>query len=83
MSLAQRATSPQKAIHGTPCSVGELLSELDKVEAKALQTMLDSPWRIWPHLHVEEAIRAEGHPVGQGQVGKHRRKACRCFKDQA
>jgi hypothetical protein len=81
MSLAERATTPKKPIHGTPCSVGELLATLDKAEAHALRTMLDAPWRVWPHLHVEEACRAEGHPVGQGQVGQHRRQACRCFKD--
>lgn len=82
MSLANRATAPQKAIHGTPCSIAELLATLPKAESKALQTMLDAPWRMWPHNHIEEALRAEGHPVGTGQVGKHRRNVCRC-KDAA
>lgn len=83
MSLAKRATTPIKAIHGIPCSVGELLASLDKAEAKALQVMLAAPWRMWPHNHIEQALWDEGHAVGQGQVGKHRRKGCRCFKDAA
>lgn len=84
MSLATRATTGStKRIHGTPCSIGELLSTLEKAEAKALQTMLDAPWRVWPHLHVEEAVRTEGYTVGQGQVGKHRRRACRCFRGES
>lgn len=82
MTLANRVTSPVKPIHGTPCSVAELLASLDKTEAKALQAMLDAPWRVWPHNHIEQAIWDEGHPVGQGQVGKHRRNVCRCAKGQ-
>lgn len=80
MSLAKRSTTPKESIHGTPCSVGELLTTLDKSEAKALQVMLDSPWRVWPHNRIEAELREERLVVGQGQVGKHRRQDCRCFK---
>lgn len=82
MSLATRATTaPTRRINGTPCSIGELLTTLPKAESAALQTMLDAPWRVWPHNHIEDAIRGEGYVAGSGQVGKHRRKTCRCFKE--
>lgn len=80
MSLAKRSSTPNGTIHGGPCSVALLLETLDKAEAKALQKILDSPWRVWPHLRVEAELRDEGLVVGQGQVGKHRRRACRCYK---
>jgi len=79
MSLAARSkTPPTLAQPGTPCSVGRLLAELPKAEAGGLREMLDAPWRVWPHSEIEKALEAEGHRFGQGQVGRHRRKTCRC-----
>lgn len=82
MSLAVRAkTPPQLKGPGSPCPIDVLLTEkLDPNEAKGLQTMLDSPWRIWPHREIERALEEEGHAVGIGSVGKHRRGTCRCAK---
>ena len=82
MSLAARAkTPPEIKGPGSPCPIQLLLSEkLDSAEAKGLQTMLDAPWRLWPHSEVEKALEAEGHRIGVGAVGKHRRGTCRCSK---
>ena len=81
MSLAQRAKEPPApSKHGMPCSIGKLLVDLPPKEAQALRTILASPWRIWPHKAVEDALEAEGHRFGVGQVGKHRRGTCRCPK---
>lgn len=80
MSLAEQANLTGSR-QGMPCSVATLLEELDATkpsEAEALRMMLDSPWRVWGHTAIEEALEAEGYSVGTGQIGKHRRKRCRC-----
>lgn len=83
MSLAKRATTPPVVgKQGMPCPIATLLDTLPKSEAKGLQDMLDSPWRVWPHTDVEKAIEDEGHRIGIGSVGKHRRLTCRCGKPQ-
>lgn len=79
MSLAERSQhQPGRAKHGMPCSVAELLDNLPPTESDALRSMLNAPWRVWPHVAIEKAIRDEGHFVGVGAIGKHRRGACRC-----
>ena len=83
MTLAKRLTQPDSSYPRTPCSVGVLLKELPKREAKALRELLDAPWRVWPHTEVEAAIRGEGHHVGYQQVGKHRRGQCSCTRAAA
>jgi hypothetical protein len=62
------------------CPIAHLLDTLPEEEAKGLQHMVDSPWRLWPHSEVEKALEDEGHRIGIGSVGKHRRGTCRCFK---
>lgn len=82
MSLAERAANPP-AVRGPgmQCPIKRLLEEtLDRTEAAALRDILDAPWSVWPHSEVEKAIEEEGHRVGKGAVGKHRRLNCRCGK---
>lgn len=81
MSLAEHV--PTRAQHGLPCPIATLLTELPESEADALRTMLDAPWRVWGHQAIERVLLAEGHECGTGSVGKHRRLACRCKRDQA
>ena len=79
MSLAERYKTPNTiSRQGLPCSVAELLESLPDVEAKALRKMLAAPFRVWGHQDIEDALLAEGHKVGRGTVGKHRRGSCRC-----
>ena len=81
MSLADRVQSIKGGSNqGLPCSVGTLLNTLPKKDAAELRRLLESPWRIVPHNALERAIRGEGHDVGTGSVGKHRRGDCRCGK---
>lgn len=84
MSFANRAKEgPGRARPGIPCSVGALLESLPPDEAAGLRDILDAPWRVWPHVKVEEAIREEGHQVGDQQVGRHRRGRCGCGRADA
>lgn len=84
MSLAERITAPKGGSNqGLPCSVAELLVSLPDAEAAALKVMLDAPWRVWGHQRIEDILADEGHPVGIGAVGKHRRGKCRCSKASA
>ena len=81
MSRVEKLTAPKGGTNqGLPCSVAVLLRELPPEEATALQVMLDAPWRIWGHQRIEGVLHQEGHSVGTGSVGKHRRQTCRCTK---
>jgi hypothetical protein len=57
------------------------LSELDDAEAAALHDMLYVLG--WNATQVYDTLRDEGHTVGRQSINRHRRKACRCFKDAA
>lgn len=81
MSLAEKLAAPKGGSkQGLPCSVATLLHELPDDECTALQAMLDAPWRIWGHQRIEGILLEEGHSVGTGSIGKHRRRTCRCAK---
>lgn len=81
MSLADRVQSVKGGSNqGFPCSVGNLLATLPKKDAAELRRLLETPWRIVTHSALERAIRDEGHTVGTGAIGKHRRGDCRCSK---
>lgn len=79
MSLAERLQGQSRG-QGLACSVAVVLRELPPEESAALQAALDAPWRIQGHEKIERALAEEGHPVGVGQVGKHRRGDCRCTR---
>ena len=78
MSLADRAEGPPpRTIHGSPCSVGTLLAQLDDTERKGFQTLLDD--RRWTATAIREAVVEEGYEVGHQTIGRHRLRKCRCF----
>lgn len=72
-------TAPPKPTHGTPCSVGVLLSALRGKEKNALEKML-TPGSGWSHTAIWEACIAERYQVAEQTVGRHRNGKCRCFK---
>lgn len=79
MALADRLSAPPTPRHGTPCSIGALLEQLDEVERAALLEMLGTPenWG-WPASAIFDALLAEGHRVSQQQINRHRGGQCRC-----
>lgn len=79
MSLSERLQGASRG-QGMPCSVAVALRELPPDDAAALKEALDAPWRIMGHAKIEADLAAEGHPVGVGSVGKHRRGTCRCSR---
>lgn len=79
MSLAERLQTQPRG-QGMPCSVAVVLRDLEPDESAALQAALDAPWRLIGHAKIEADLAAEGHPVGVGSVGKHRRGHCRCTR---
>lgn len=79
MSLAERLQATGRG-QGMPCSIAVVLRELPEADADALRAALDAPWRIVGHAKIEADLAAEGHPVGVGAVGKHRRGSCRCTR---
>lgn len=83
MALKDHAP-PRLRNHGLPCSVAAILEQLDTTdpaEAGYLRVMLAAPMNTWPHSAIETALRQEGHPIGAGTVGKHRRGDCRCARE--
>lgn len=92
MSLAARAQQRPETIHGTPCSVGRLIDELDADELAAFQLMmygragLTEPtrgYRGWTEREVHETVTDEGYEVARSQINEHRGKRCRCYRAAA
>jgi hypothetical protein len=73
MSLkdALNAAAPKK--RGPACSVCRLLQDLPSEDSQALQDALDAGLA---ESALTRAIRSEGHYVGKGAIGRHRRGDC-------
>lgn len=81
MALSDRLDSTPPRQSGLPCSVGALLESLDDTEAAALTDMLHTLG--WSAARIYDALQAEGYEVGRQTIGRHRSRACRCFKAAA
>lgn len=81
MALKDQLNQPKKSMHGTPCSVGALLDELDGEELDALNAMLYTLG--WDAGRIYDALRDEGYTVGRQSINRHRGGRCRCVKDAA
>lgn len=73
MSLkdALEHAAPKK--RGPACSVCRLLEDLPEEDSVALQEALDAGLA---ESALTRAIRSEGHYVGKGAIGRHRRGDC-------
>lgn len=83
MSLKDRTVAPPRG-HGLPCSVASATKQLDADDVTVLDGWLFSPlgspqrrtdWQIADDLSDETGVR-----VSEQQVGKHRRRTCRCYR---
>lgn len=80
MPLKETARSAQRAIHGAPCSLGQVYRDHldDAEEIDALDTLLyeegNDSGVVWRELHV-----AGYTTVARSTVNKHRGGRCRCF----
>ena len=74
MSLKDALEVAEPGKTGPKCSVCRLLSELPEEDRVALQEALDSGMA---ESAIHRAIKSEGHYVGKGAVGRHRRGDCR------
>lgn len=81
MSLAKRLAETKPLRTGRPCSVGVLLSSLNKEDAQALLDVLavpkGDPNRLSAH-HLSNILREEGHHIPHKSLELHRKGACRC-----
>lgn len=82
MALSDKLHNPPEPLHGTPCSIGALLETLEGDELAAFKAMLAAHGQ-WTATMIYDAVRDEGHMIGRQSIGRHRRAACRCFKDAA
>jgi hypothetical protein len=83
MALVDRLP-PKARNHGLPCSVAAILEQLDHdnpADGAELRKWLAAPMNVWPHSAIESDLREEGHSIGAGTVGKHRRGDCRCARE--
>jgi hypothetical protein len=78
MALSDRLESTPQRIQGLPCSIGALLDRLPENEQGALNSMLHELG--WSASRIYDALSAEGLEVGRQSIGRHRSRACRCFK---
>lgn len=81
MALTDRLDDTPQRQPGLPCSMGALIDMLDGDEAAALNKMLHELG--WSAARIYDALAAEGHEVGRQTIGRHRSRACRCFKAAA
>lgn len=92
MSLAERVTQRPETIHGTPCSVGKLIADLEPhaAELAAFQRIMYGreglteprrPYKGWTEQEVFDVVTTEGYAVAKNQINTHRGKHCRCYKD--
>lgn len=83
MALSDKLNAPTPpSPHGLPCSIGALLDQLEGDEKAALEHMLATP-AVWNATRLYDAVRDEGYTIGRQSVNRHRRRACRCYKDAA
>jgi len=71
-------------VHGMPCSVGTATALLDDDDRATLAAWLAAPLGH-PERRTDGQIAADlgdeaGIPVGVQQVGRHRRRTCRCYQ---
>lgn len=76
MSLDLEAFRAAKVGPGSPCSVARILSTLDPADRTVLEDALAD--ETIGHSAIERVLAANNMKPGSGQVGKHRRGACRC-----
>ena len=87
MNLAQKlATPPPRTSNGPKCSVGTALNNLEGANRAALDEALNlrdsNGEHVWPEPALKSAVTADGGPfIGEGAIGKHRRKQCGCFRE--
>jgi hypothetical protein len=81
MALSSRLNQPPRSVHGSPCSIGTLLATLTGGELEAFKTMLGST--EWNATAIYDAVRDEGYEIGRQSINRHRRGACRCYRDAA
>ena len=88
MAFSTRVKNPPATIHGTPCSVGEVIKKLSKPEAAAFEQMLTATrphsdrW-LWSEADIYDAVRDEGHEIGRQSINRHRSGKCRCARTAA
>lgn len=61
---------------GLPCSVATVLQALSEADRKVLLAVLSDPGV--QHAAISRVLNAEGHKASSLQVGRHRRRECRC-----
>ena len=80
MPLADRTKTPARpAIHGAPCSVGQVYRDSlnDEAELRELNTLLylegKNARQVW------DEFNAANLDVAWSSINKHRGRKCRCF----
>jgi len=73
VSLRDELARAQPTRRGPKCSICKLLVDLPEDDRMALEEALES--RL-PSTVIQRAILADGHHLGRGSVGRHRRGDC-------
>lgn len=74
-NLAAALSEQARPVPGPKCSVGQLLNELDDIDAQALRNALESNMR---GESISTALRGEGHRIAGTTIQRHRRNRCSC-----
>ena len=75
MTLAERLTATNVGEPGPRCTVCVLLAELTDADRATLSDALAGD--VYTSRQIADALTAEGHPVRNNTVARHRRGVCR------
>lgn len=79
MSLSELiAREVRNSKPGSSCSVGAALTQLSKADRDAAETAMAAHPAQVPAAAIERALKAAGHRIGHGAVGRHRKGQCAC-----
>lgn len=79
MSLSELIEAEvRKSRPGSSCSVGAALARFNKSDAEAFHTAMSAHPTQVPAAAIERALKAAGHKIGNGAVGRHRKGQCAC-----
>lgn len=76
LDLGAQLRASQPPVKGPPCTMGVILSELDKDDRSALvEALID---RTVEHTTIYRVLTGNGFKVSINTVQRHRRGECRC-----
>ena len=76
MGIADRLSEIPRTNKGPGCTISMTYDKLTEVDAAAFLAAIVNP--EWPVMGILTAMDAEGFPISESTLRRHRRKRCKC-----